>query len=281
MYSFSDRIRVLPVAFFCLIAAASVAQAQSGAYGDAALAQKLNNPIASLISVPLQTNYDRGYGTGDGYKVYTNFQPVIPVPLGPDWNVISRTIVPVVWDQKNISATGNSGRQSGVSDITQSLFFSPTRPVPTSFGEIVWGAGPVLTFPTGNASPFLGTGKWGAGPTAVVVLINGGWTGGVLVNHVWDYAGQSDRNHISSTFLQPFLTYTTRDAWTFSINSESSYDWIAQRWSVPINFGISKLVSIGGQKVSFQGRLRYWAASPAAGPDGFGYTFNMTFLFPK
>lgn len=276
------RIAVLSLAVavmaLCSIGHSGGAQAQES---DSALAQELTNPLANLISVPIQTNYDDGYGTGDGHKTFTNVQPVIPIKLNPDWNLISRTIVPIVWDQGDLSPAGPSGNQAGFGDIVQSLFFSPSQPkaVP-SLGNLVWGVGPVAVIPTGNSDPLLGSGKWGLGPTAVVLFMNSGWTYGALANHVWDVAGKGNRADVSATFLQPFLSYTTKTAWTYTINSESLYDWEGGNWAIPINAMVAKLTSIGGQKVSLQGGIRYWATSPTGGPDDIGYRFAVTFLFP-
>lgn len=126
----------------------------------------------------------------------------------------------------------------------------------------------------------LGAEKWGAGPTAVVLKQSGPWTVGMLANHIWSFAGQDSRLDVDATFLQPFITYTTDDAWTFALNTESTYDWTAEAWSVPINFQISKLVSIGEQRLSLQAGIRYWAETPEGGPDGFGARTSITFLFP-
>ncbi|RWN66279.1 MAG: transporter [Mesorhizobium sp.] len=238
------------------------------------LAKKLSNPIASLISVPFQFNYDSGYGPNDGDKAYVNIQPVIPVSLNADWNMISRTIVPVIW-QNDIA--GPSGEQFGLGDITQSLFFSPSQPTESG---IVWGVGPVFLVPTAT-DELLGGGKWGAGPTAVVLKQSHGWTIGALANHIWSFAGDSDRRDISSTFLQPFVSYTTKDAWTFTLNTESSYNWEAEEWSVPVNFQVSKLVVVDKQPISLFAGVRYWAESPDSGPDGFGFRTGITLLFPK
>jgi hypothetical protein len=238
------------------------------------LAKKLSNPIASLISVPFQFNYDTGYGPNDGDKAYVNIQPVIPITLNDDWNLISRTILPVAW-QNDIA--GPSGDQFGLGDITQSLFFSPSKP--TASG-IIWGVGPVILLPTAT-DDLLGGGKWGAGPTAVVLTQRGPWTVGVLANHIWSFASDDDRSDINSTFLQPFVSYTTKDAWTFTLNTESTYNWEADQWSVPINFVVSKLVVIDKQPISLFAGLRYWAESPDSGPDGIGARAGVTFLFPK
>jgi hypothetical protein len=103
----------------------------------------------------------------------------------------------------------------------------------------------------------------------------------MLANHLWSYAGDSTRSNISSTFLQPFVSYTTKDAWTYALNSESTYNWVTDQWSVPINGTISKLVKFGDQPVQIGGGLRYWLVSPdGIGPKGLGYRFAVTFLFP-
>ncbi|HSV60506.1 MAG TPA: transporter [Variovorax sp.] len=236
------------------------------------LAKKLSNPVAAMISVPLQYNYDQKYGNErTGHKSYLNVQPVIPFQISPEWNVISRTIVPLI-DQNTPGIN-----QSGVGDITQSFFFSPRAPGP---GGLIWGVGPVLYLPTGT-DPELSARKYGAGPTAVVLKQDGAWTYGALVNHIWGFGGVESRPGISSTFLQPFLSHTTKDAWTFTVNTESTYDWKNKEWSVPVNLMVGKLVKFGNMPVSFTGGLRYWAESPDNGPHDLGYRFVVTFLFPK
>jgi hypothetical protein len=238
------------------------------------LAKKLSNPIASLISVPFQFNYDSGYGPNDGDKAYVNVQPVIPITLNDNWNLISRTILPIAWQH---DVAGPSGDQSGLGDITQSLFFSPSQP--TASG-IIWGVGPVFLLPTAT-DELLGGKKWGAGPTGVVLKQFDGWTVGMLANHIWSFAGDSDRSDINSTFLQPFVSYTTKDAWTFTLNTESAYNWERHQWSVPINFQVSKLVVVDKQPISLFAGVRYWAVSPDSGPDGFGFRTGIALLFPK
>ncbi|MET3649217.1 hypothetical protein ABIC60_003870 [Phyllobacterium ifriqiyense] len=241
---------------------------------EADLAKQLSNPISSLISVPFQFNYDSGYGPRGGNKSVLNIQPVIPFSIDKDWNVISRTIVPII-SQHNIA--GPSGTQTGLGDTVQSFFFSPTQP---TAGGLIWGAGPVFLLPTATDS-LLGGEKWGLGPTAVVLKQDGPWTFGALGNHIWSVAGESNRSDINSTFLQPFISYTTKDAWTFGLSTESTYDWTGSQWSVPVNFTVSKVAKLGKQPVSFSVGARYWAASPDNGPDGWGARASITFLFPK
>ena len=242
---------------------------------DQELAKKLSNPVAALISVPFQFNYDQNIGPDDDGERWTvNIQPVAPFGLGQNWNLISRTILPVTY-QTDIFA--GAGSQTGIGDIVQSLFFSPKKPTASGW---IWGAGPVFLLPTGS-DDLLTTDKWGAGPTAVALHQSGPWTIGALVNHIWSFAGDDDRADVNSTFLQPFIAYTTPTAWTLSVNTESTYDWENEQWSVPVNASIGKLTKIGNQRINFQGTIRYWAASPDNGPEGFGFRFTVTFLFPK
>lgn len=239
------------------------------------LAKQLANPIASLISVPLQFNYDQGYGPLDeGERAFVNIQPVVPIALSDEWNVISRTILPITWQDDFFPGAGS---QFGLGDTVQSFFFSPQQPGP---GGLIWGAGPVLLLPTAT-DELLGGEKWGAGPTVVGLVQRGPWTVGALANHIWSYAGDDSRPDINATFLQPFVSYTTTDAWTFTLNTESTYNWESEEWSVPINLQASKLLRIGDQPVSIGAGVRYWAESPEGGPDGFGARVIVTFLFPR
>ena len=239
------------------------------------LAKKLANPIAALISVPAQLNYDQDIGpTESGNRWQLNVQPVIPIELNQDWNVISRTIFPLI-TQDDVAP--GAGSQSGIGDILQSLFFSPKAP---TAGGWIWGAGPVLLLPTGSDDR-LTADKWSIGPTAVVLKQVGPWTYGALANHIWSFAGKDSRADISSTYLQPFLAYTTPAAWSYSLNTESTYDWKNEHWSVPINAVVKKIVKFGNQMTSIGAGIRYWADSPDSGPHGWGFRLEFTLLFPK
>ena len=208
-----------------------------------------------------------------GNKTTLNIQPVIPIGITNNANLIVRTIVPVVW-QTNLR--GDNVSEFGLGDTTQSFFFSPKKP---TAGGIIWGVGPVLLYPTGT-SQFTTGDKWGAGPTIVVLKQFGPTTVGLLANHIWSVAGSGDRPDISSTFLQPFVSYTTKRATTFGINTESTYNWETKQWTVPINVTVAQLVRIGKQPVSFALGGRYYVKRPEFGPD-WGVRFVTTFLFPK
>lgn len=242
---------------------------------NADLAKQLSNPVAALISVPFQLNWDDNIGPADeGSKLTLNIQPVIPITINDKWNLISRTILPVV-SQDDIFP--GAGDQFGIGDTVQSLFFSPKAPTESGW---IWGVGPVFLLPTAT-DDLLGGEKWGAGPTGVALKQTGPWTYGALFNHIWSFAGDSNRNDIDATFLQPFVSYTTPKAWTFVGNLESTYDWESEQWNVPANFMISKVTRIGGQLVSIQGGVRYYLESTDTGPEGWGLRAALTLLFPK
>jgi hypothetical protein len=241
--------------------------------GAGELAKATLNPIASLISVPLQNNFDWGGGPNDdGFQYKLNIQPVIPISLSEDWNVISRTILPYIY-QENISGTSS---QSGLSDTVQSLFFSPMKPTESGW---IWGAGPVFQLPTAT-DDLLGEEKWGAGPTAVVLKQQGPWTYGMLFNHIWSFAGEEGRSDVNRTFLQPFVAYTTKTFTSLGLNTESTYDWEGDQWNVPVNLFVQQLLKVGKQPMALQVGGRYYAEGPSGGPE-WGLRFQIQFLFPK
>jgi hypothetical protein len=235
--SFPTVQRLALAAAGCL--APGVAQAQDD---NAELAKKLSNPVASLISVPLQQNYDCCYGPEDGGRYTLNVQPVIPLSLSQDWNLIIRTIVPIVKQER---AYPGQDSAFGLSDTTQSFFFSPKA----THDGLTWAIGPAVLWPTGDSD--LGTRKWGAGPTGLLLKQQDGFTYGVLANHIWSWGG-----------------------------GESSYNWKTKGWTVPVNLSVSHLYKFGDQRVSLGAGVKGYAAQDGEGPE-WGLRLIATFLFPK
>jgi hypothetical protein len=163
----------------------------------------------------------------------------------------------------------------GLGDILQSFFLSPKDPV---YGWIL-GGGPVFNYPTATDN-VLGSQKWGAGPTVVLLQQKEGWTYGALANQVWSFAGSSHRASVNSAFLQPFLSYTTATHTTFGINTESTYNWESDEWTIPLNPTVSQLLKLMDRPVQFTVGGRYYAEAPRGGPD-WGLRFVVTLLFPR
>jgi hypothetical protein len=240
-----------------------------------ALAKKLANPVSALISVPLQLNWDNGLAAnGLGEKWQLNVQPVIPIALSKNWNLISRTILPLVAESDVVPGDPH---ESGIGDITQSFFLAPRSPLP---GGWIVGFGPALLLPTATKTS-LGNGKWGLGPTVVALKqTEARWTVGILWNHIWSFAGSSHRPDLNSTFLQPFVSKGLGQGITASANLETSYDWEGRHWVVPLNLSASKVTTLGKQRVSIGGGVRYYLESPSGGPT-WGLRATFTLVFPE
>lgn len=239
------------------------------------LAKKLANPIASLISVPLQYNYDKYGGVNDGASVSRlNIQPVIPVSISDDWNLITRTIVPLV-DQRGFASEAMN--KSGLGDILASQWFSPKQP---TAGGWIWGVGLAELLPTATDA-VLGGEKWGLGPTVVALKQSGPWTIGFLGNHIWSVAGKDARNDVNATFLQPFISYITETKTTLNLMTESTYDWDGRAWSVPVVAQVAQMLKVGPQIMQVAVGARYWAQSPDNGPEGWGLRVQLTLVYPK
>lgn len=245
----------------------------SHAQDDAAeLAKKLANPIASLVSVPFQNNTDYGIGDLQGTRNTMNFQPVLPISLNKDWNVITRIVAPYV-TQYNVTGVGE--KQSGLSDAVMSAFFSPKNSE-----KLTWGVGPAFLLPIAT-NDLLATKKFGMGPTAVALRQANGWTLGALVNQLWSVAGNADRPDVSQMFLQPFLVYNWKSGAGLGANMELTQNWKASTTTVWLNPTLSAVTALGKQKTQFVVGPRFNLAAPEGGKADWGWRAVVIFLFPK
>jgi hypothetical protein len=241
---------------------------------EAELAREIVNPLAFIVTSVFQVNLDRKIGPDeDGFRVNSQAKMVIPFSLTEEWAVIARTIVPITY-QKDVFA--DTGSRFGLGDISETLYFTPKRKV----GGLILGAGPIIVFPTATSS-LLGSEKWGIGPAFAVIRQKDGWTYGLSGNQIWSFAGKGSRASINSIFLQPFIAYTTEEAWTFSLQSEGIYDFNADQWSIPVTAAVAKVVRIGNLPVNLLAGIGYWADSPDNGPQGVSFRLQANIVFGK
>lgn len=233
------------------------------------LAKKLSNPIASLISVPVQGNWDVGIGIHNGSKMVLNIQPVVPLKLSENLNLITRWILPVV---SQFDVTGEKTSQSGLGDAVITGFFSPSK------SKITWGVGPVLLIPTAT-NDFLGGQKLGIGPSVVVLKQSGPWTIGGLANHLVSIAGSSSRSDISATFLNPFASYNWKSGAGLTLNAEYTHDWKNDVDVFIVQPIASAVTKFGKQTVSFGIGPRFHFAPE--GHANYGVRASITLVFPK
>lgn len=278
--SLTSDLRAIGVWTVAVVLGASMALAEgdkpkaASSTGGPDLVKQTQNPVADLISVPFQSNFNFGAGQKDKMVYVLNVQPVIPISLNEDWNLITRTIIPII-NQPSLFRGVDS--EFGLGDINPSLFLSPAKP-----SKFVWGVGPTMTFPTASSS-LLGSGRWSAGPTAVGLLMDGPWVVGALVNHQWDYAGWTDRN-VNMLLIQPFINYNLPHGWYLNTAPIVTGDFASSgsHWTVPIGGGGGKLWRVGkvGLPVNTQLQAYYNAETPKFGPD-WQLRFQLQFLFPR
>ncbi len=239
---------------------------------DASLAKAAQNPIAKLISVPIQNNLNFGLGPYDRIQNITNIQPVIPVTIGK-WNLINRTIMPVI-RQPDIASP--EGAVFGLGDINHTTFISPAQP-----GRIVWGVGPSITLRSAT-DDMLGSGKWSAGPSAVVLTMPGKWVIGALVNNIWSFAGDSERAAVNAFLLQYFVNYNLPKGWYLSSAPIITANWKAKngKWTVPFGGGVGRVFRIGKQAMNAQVQAFGSSVRPENGPS-WTLRLQLQFLFPK
>ena len=240
------------------------------------LAKKSQNPVDPMISIPLQNNINFKYGPNNNTQNVLNIQPVIPFSLNKEWNLITRTIAPVVnqpWPEQKF----------GLGDVNISFFLSPANPKKRAGGDFIWGAGPILQFPTATGE-YLGTGKWAAGPAAVGVYMKGPWVIGLLGNNLWSYAGETKRETVNQMLLQPFVNYNLPNGWFVVSSPILNAYWQAKKagnvWLVPMGGGVGKVFKMGNQSFSASVQYYYNVAKPEVGPDS-TLRLGISLLFPK
>ena len=234
------------------------------------LARQTQNPVSSLISVPLQGNWDFGLGDREAVGSLLNIQPVMPFGVTPSTNIIFRVIMPLT----SQPASGGS-RINGLGDIVATAFFSPAKA-----GSIIWGVGPVFLLPAAtNAS--LGTEKLGIGPSVVALTQPGPFTIGILYNQIWSVSGANDRDDVNSMYLQPFLNYNLGGGLSAGVSIEASANFEAEEeWTAPLLFNVSKVTLLGKRPVSFMLAAGPTLANPDGGAD-WRFRLAATFLFPR
>ncbi len=243
---------------------------------DEALLKDAQNPVANLISIPYQSNWYFNAGTDEHTTIYVgNLQPVVPFGLSDDWNLITRTIIPIV-NQPSLAPGMNSA--AGIGDIQETVFFSPVKPS----NGFIWGAGPVLLMDTAT-DDVLGTGKWSAGPSAVVLRMDGDWVYGMLAQQVWSFAGDSDRRSVNQALFQPFVNYNLPDKWYVCSVPIITANWMADEsqnvWTVPVGGGFGKLVKFGRLPVNLQVQAFYNVQRPDYAPE-WSLRFQAQLLLP-
>ena len=237
------------------------------------LADKLSNPVANMISVPIQNNLDYGIGPYNGSKYTINVQPVIPIKLSTNLNLIIRYIIPIV-DQRDIS--GDNSSEFGLSDATVSAWFSPSQPK----NGWLWGAGPAFLFPIGT-DDLLSTRKWAVGPTLLVLRQHSGLTYGFLTNQLWSYAGDKSRSDVNQMFFQPFFSKSWKSGASVTMNSEITFNWENSTTSAYLNPIMSGITRLGKQVVSLSVGPRIPLGGPAGTMADWGLRAVITFVFPK
>ena len=250
----------------CFIVGAAWAQ------DETELAEAIQNPLATMVTLPIQANWNRGIGDYDRTGMNINIQPVVPFTGGDKWNVISRTIIPV-----NSVPIGESGSEFGIGDTSLSLFWSPKNS-----GKVTWGIGPALTLPTASNGEVLGSQKWSIGPTGVVFYGTGSWTMGFVASNTWSIAGDDDREDVNFFYAQYFVNYNLGNGWAVGTAPVITANWEAesdQRWTIPFGLQVSKVTRFGKQPVNLL--LGYYENSehPDGGPES-QVRFQLNLLYP-
>lgn len=233
-----------------------IAKAQTKTLTNQELADKLSNPVAHMLSVPIQTECDYGVGALKGTMNMVSVRPMLPVQLTKKLNLLNRAIIPLV-DQFNIS--GSAVRQTGLGDIGLNTWLSPVA----GKGKLMWGFGTILNMPTGT-NVYLTAHQWTLGPSAILLKQEKGFTFGLLVNQYWAIAKEANVNNTSTMYFQPFFAKNFSSGAGLSANSEITTNWISQNTTVYLNLSISAATKINNQAIS----ISLGPKIPIAGTSG-------------
>lgn len=262
------QIRAFSVVVLVLLAVPVCGQEQT----SSDLAKAAQNPVGSLISLPFQNNTTFDVGPADRTQNVLNIQPVWPFSVSKNWNVITRTIVPLI----SQPAPG-SDRTNGLGDINLTAFLSPSAP-----GKLIWGAGPILVMPTAT-DDVLGTDKWSLGPSVVLLTMPKQWVLGVLMNNIWSVGGSSDAPDVNSFLLQYFVNYNYPNGFYWTTAPIITANWEASsgdRWTIPFGGGAGKLFKIGRRPVNASVSAYYNVEKPDAGGN-WTLRIQVQLLFPR
>jgi hypothetical protein len=273
-------MRIKPILIICLtvLMFTPVSWAEEKGGGD--LRAAVQNPVGAMYSLPLKFNFD--YGAPNGEASFLNIQPVIPITVG-DWNYINRIIAPLIDTPGQVTGTPEipnpppGDGATGLGDINYSLFVSPAKPK-----GFIWGLGPSIMLPTASDAQ-LGSEKWSAGPTGVILVQPKWGTYGGLVRQLWSFAGDDDRASVNQTLIEPFLNYNLDKGWYLISDMIIIANWQADssnRWTVPLGGGVGKLLKIGNQAINVRTEAYYNVEKPDSAPD-WQWGFTVQFLFPK
>ena len=276
---YSNKRIILIFGLMFLVAVTS-AQGQEEKPGGDDLAAKTQNPVGAMYSLPFKFTFD--YGADNGEASFLNIQPVLPQTIG-EWNLIHRIILPLIDTPGMVTGIpgipnpipGNGA--TGLGDINYSVYLSPADPK-----KVIWGIGPSLMMDTATDDQ-IGSGKWSAGPTAVVLIQPKPWTLGLLGRQLWSFAGDSDRNTVSQMLLEPFVNYNLEDGWYLISDMIITANWEADssnQWTVPLGGGFGKMFAIGNQKMNTKLEAYYNVEKPDGAPD-WSFSWTLQFLFPR
>ncbi len=252
------------------IVSVATAFAEPEEASSADLAAAAQNPLASMISLPFQNNTTFDMDPGDETLNVLNIQPVWPFKVSKDWNLITRTIIPIV-SQPDFP---NSNRE-GIGDTSVTGWLSPTKPI----NNWTVGVGPVLSIPTATRSS-LGADQFGGGVSAVGVYIKKPWVAGALVNNVW---GMENTDNLNTFLFQYFVNYNLPKGWYLVTAPVITADWNArsgQKWIVPFGGGVGKLIKVGNLPINANAQVYRNVEKPSNYGD-WSLRLQLQFMFPK